>query len=247
MTTLEPRSTPGMSYLAEGDIEWETQTPASRRKILRLDDDLYDSDRPVGCGVRAARTRRARGRGDRLRARGHVHRPVPQFQAGYRHPRCSGQFPSPRHPGRRHLHGRALASPRRACAHSRSLVAASHSEPGSPDAARFGRRGLQMTARGEYRPARALSGRDRGGIRYLIRRHRHDVPARSTPSRRHRVCCPFSPAPGTLSPAARSLATPPSGSHSHLCTRLGSTIFEPRFASLSPAKTGQVARPRHGP
>jgi anti-sigma factor ChrR (cupin superfamily) len=41
MTTLEPRSTPGMSYLAEGDIEWETQTPASRRKILRLDDDLY--------------------------------------------------------------------------------------------------------------------------------------------------------------------------------------------------------------
>jgi anti-sigma factor ChrR (cupin superfamily) len=29
-----------MSYLAEGDIEWETQTRASRRKILRLDDDL---------------------------------------------------------------------------------------------------------------------------------------------------------------------------------------------------------------
>ena len=41
MTTLEPRYAPGMSYLAEGDIEWGTQTPATRRKILRLDDDLY--------------------------------------------------------------------------------------------------------------------------------------------------------------------------------------------------------------
>jgi anti-sigma factor ChrR (cupin superfamily) len=41
MTTLEPRPTPGMSYLAEGDIAWETQTPASRRKVLRLDEDLY--------------------------------------------------------------------------------------------------------------------------------------------------------------------------------------------------------------
>ncbi len=28
MTTLEPPSTPGMSYLAEGDVEGETQTPA---------------------------------------------------------------------------------------------------------------------------------------------------------------------------------------------------------------------------
>ena len=100
-----------------------------------------------------------------------------------------------------------------------------------------------MTARGGYRPARALSGRDRGGIRYLIGPRRHDAPARSTPSRRHRVCCPLSPAPGTLHPAARSLATPPAGSHSRPCTRLGSTIFEPRFASLSAAKTGQVARP----
>jgi|GEM_PF-6517336 anti-sigma factor ChrR (cupin superfamily) len=41
MTTLDPRPTPGMSYLAEGDIEWETQTPASRRRILRLDEELY--------------------------------------------------------------------------------------------------------------------------------------------------------------------------------------------------------------
>jgi anti-sigma factor ChrR (cupin superfamily) len=41
MTTLEPRATPGMSYLAEGDLEWEAQTPASRRKILRLEEDLY--------------------------------------------------------------------------------------------------------------------------------------------------------------------------------------------------------------
>jgi len=41
MTTLEPWPTPGMSYLAEGDIAWERQTPASRRKILRLDEELY--------------------------------------------------------------------------------------------------------------------------------------------------------------------------------------------------------------
>ena len=41
MTTMEPQSTPGMSYLAEDDVEWEVQTPASRRKVLRLDDDLY--------------------------------------------------------------------------------------------------------------------------------------------------------------------------------------------------------------
>lgn len=30
-----------MSYVAEGDIAWETHTPASRRKILLLDKDLY--------------------------------------------------------------------------------------------------------------------------------------------------------------------------------------------------------------
>jgi anti-sigma factor ChrR (cupin superfamily) len=41
VTTLEPEFAAGMSYLAEGDMEWETQTPASRRKVLRLDDGLY--------------------------------------------------------------------------------------------------------------------------------------------------------------------------------------------------------------
>ena len=41
MTTTEPHSTPGMSYVHENDIEWEQQTPASRRKILRVEDDLY--------------------------------------------------------------------------------------------------------------------------------------------------------------------------------------------------------------
>jgi hypothetical protein len=41
MTTTEPRSTPGMSYAHEDDIEWEQQTRASRRKILRIEDDLY--------------------------------------------------------------------------------------------------------------------------------------------------------------------------------------------------------------
>lgn len=41
MTTTEPRSTPGMSYAHTDDIEWEQQTPASRRKILRIEDDLY--------------------------------------------------------------------------------------------------------------------------------------------------------------------------------------------------------------
>ena len=31
----------GPCYLAGDDIEWEVQTSASRRKVLRLDDDLY--------------------------------------------------------------------------------------------------------------------------------------------------------------------------------------------------------------
>ena len=39
--TTTPMSTPGMSYAHEADIAWEEQTPASRRKVLRLDDDLY--------------------------------------------------------------------------------------------------------------------------------------------------------------------------------------------------------------
>lgn len=30
-----------MTYLHESEIEWEQQTPHSRRKILRLEDDLY--------------------------------------------------------------------------------------------------------------------------------------------------------------------------------------------------------------
>jgi len=40
------RSTPGMSYVHENDIEWEQQTPASRRKILRIEDDQYRSSGP---------------------------------------------------------------------------------------------------------------------------------------------------------------------------------------------------------
>lgn len=32
---------PGMNYIHEGDVEWERQTSKSRRKILRLEDDLY--------------------------------------------------------------------------------------------------------------------------------------------------------------------------------------------------------------
>jgi anti-sigma factor ChrR (cupin superfamily) len=32
---------PGMSYWDIDNIEWEQQTPQSRRKILRLEDDLY--------------------------------------------------------------------------------------------------------------------------------------------------------------------------------------------------------------
>jgi anti-sigma factor ChrR (cupin superfamily) len=34
-------ATPGMSYQDEADIPWEAQTPASRRKVLRLDEDQY--------------------------------------------------------------------------------------------------------------------------------------------------------------------------------------------------------------
>jgi hypothetical protein len=35
-----------MSYVHENDIEWEQQTPASRRKILRIEDDQYRSSGP---------------------------------------------------------------------------------------------------------------------------------------------------------------------------------------------------------
>ena len=33
--------TPGMSYFLADDIPWEEQTEKSRRKILRVEDDLY--------------------------------------------------------------------------------------------------------------------------------------------------------------------------------------------------------------
>jgi anti-sigma factor ChrR (cupin superfamily) len=39
--TTTPMSTPGMSYAHETEIAWEEQGPASRRKILQLEDDLY--------------------------------------------------------------------------------------------------------------------------------------------------------------------------------------------------------------
>jgi anti-sigma factor ChrR (cupin superfamily) len=41
VTAPEPQVTPGMSYFGQDDVEWQTQTPHSRRKILRLDEDLY--------------------------------------------------------------------------------------------------------------------------------------------------------------------------------------------------------------
>jgi anti-sigma factor ChrR (cupin superfamily) len=41
MTASEPVVTPGMSYVHEDDVEWEIQTPQSRRKVLRLEEHLY--------------------------------------------------------------------------------------------------------------------------------------------------------------------------------------------------------------
>ncbi len=41
MSTAHANSSSGMSYFQFDDIEWEEQTPKSRRKILRLEDDLY--------------------------------------------------------------------------------------------------------------------------------------------------------------------------------------------------------------
>ena len=41
MTDSPADPPPGMSYVAFDDLEWEEQTPRSRRKILRLEDDLY--------------------------------------------------------------------------------------------------------------------------------------------------------------------------------------------------------------
>jgi anti-sigma factor ChrR (cupin superfamily) len=39
--TAQSHPFPGMSYWDIDTIEWEQQTPQSRRKILRLEDDLY--------------------------------------------------------------------------------------------------------------------------------------------------------------------------------------------------------------
>ncbi|ODU02818.1 MAG: hypothetical protein ABS81_16420 [Pseudonocardia sp. SCN 72-86] len=37
----QSQSTDGMSYLAVDEAPWEEQTPLSRRKILRLEEDIY--------------------------------------------------------------------------------------------------------------------------------------------------------------------------------------------------------------
>ncbi|EXJ92017.1 hypothetical protein A1O3_00567 [Capronia epimyces CBS 606.96] len=39
--TGEESSGPAMTYFAEEDIPWEEQTAMSRRKVLRLEEDLY--------------------------------------------------------------------------------------------------------------------------------------------------------------------------------------------------------------
>jgi len=41
MSASTTSATPEMSYWDIEEIEWEQQTPHSRRKILRLEDDLY--------------------------------------------------------------------------------------------------------------------------------------------------------------------------------------------------------------
>ncbi|GAC1322643.1 MAG: hypothetical protein NVSMB13_01350 [Mycobacteriales bacterium] len=41
MTTPNADQPHGMSYVDASDIEWDVQTPSSRRKVLRFDDDLY--------------------------------------------------------------------------------------------------------------------------------------------------------------------------------------------------------------
>jgi anti-sigma factor ChrR (cupin superfamily) len=41
ITASEPVVTPEVSYVREDDLPWETQTPHSRRKVLRLDESLY--------------------------------------------------------------------------------------------------------------------------------------------------------------------------------------------------------------
>lgn len=41
MPAIPADASPGMSYVEFDDLEWEEQTPKSRRKILRLEDDLF--------------------------------------------------------------------------------------------------------------------------------------------------------------------------------------------------------------
>jgi anti-sigma factor ChrR (cupin superfamily) len=41
MASSERATAPAMSYFEDSDLEWEQQTPGSRRKILRLEEDLY--------------------------------------------------------------------------------------------------------------------------------------------------------------------------------------------------------------
>ena len=87
MTTLEPQSTPGMSYLAEDDIDWEVQTPASRRKVLRLDDDLYVAIVQWNAGFELPGLDEHGGEEIVYVLEGTFVEPVSQFRAGHRHPR----------------------------------------------------------------------------------------------------------------------------------------------------------------
>ena len=41
MSKLDLETAVGMTYVNAADVEWEVQTPNSRRKVLRLEDDLY--------------------------------------------------------------------------------------------------------------------------------------------------------------------------------------------------------------
>jgi hypothetical protein len=119
--------TPGMSYLAEGDIAWETQTPASRRKILRLDEDLYVAIVQWDAGFELPGLDEHGGEEIVYVLQG-------TFTDQYRSSGPGtvirgGQLPPARHPGRRHLHGRPLTGPRRARPDSRPPVAAIPSKP----------------------------------------------------------------------------------------------------------------------
>jgi anti-sigma factor ChrR (cupin superfamily) len=52
--TTTAQSTPGMSYYGENDLAWEEQTAKSRRKILRIEDDLYVAITQWDAGFRLA-------------------------------------------------------------------------------------------------------------------------------------------------------------------------------------------------